>query len=153
MPKSEDSSAAPIALRDAGPTLLAVLGHGDFPDVDNDAVSRRIDQAMLEATSPEALIAAGATVSLDELLGVPLQVEGAVPRPSEYQEDGLAGYLLLDVTRLDSGERIVVSTGAENIVKRVAIASDRGWLPISFKVERSEHKTSAGYYPLLVKPL
>lgn len=134
-----------------GPMMLAVLGKGEFPAVDNSAVRLRIVSQILNATTPEEIVNAGKAEGLEQYLGRPLEVHDAVARPSTIEGDGMAGFLVMDCVTLDDGERAIITTGAENVVLRVAAAADRGLLPIRFKVRRSGRPTEAGYFPFIVE--
>lgn len=155
MPKTEelDTTGPGGAIAEVGPVTAALMGHGDFPEMDGEAISARIFQEMLKAETPEQLNAVGSTTPLETLLGVPLEVREVAPRPAQLDTaGGLVGYVVAAATRLDNGEDVIFSTSAYNVAMRLAIAADKGFVPgYRFKVVKSEKPTEQGFYPLLVQ--
>lgn len=136
-----------------GPLVQAVLGLVPAPPQDTDAARRRINESLLMATSPEQLINGGKALSFDDLFGVPVEVHDFTLLPSQLAGEGPGVFMVLEALRLDTGEQVVISTGAENVMMRLAIAKEREWLPIAFKVRRSEKETARGFNPYIVESI
>lgn len=117
---------------------------------DDDAVQERILRSILSATTREDLANAGGTVSTEDLLNVELRCHAIHPAESTF-EDGPGFFLHVDVETIANGDRVTLSTGAQDIVAKLVTASKRGWLPFDFTLYRSENRTKAGYYPIFMR--
>src|SRR5262245_59302930 len=96
------------AIAEVGPVTAALVGRGEFPEVDAAAISARILEEMLRAETPEQLNDVGATTPLETLLGVPLEVREVMPRPSRLDTaSGLVGFVVAAATRLDDGTDVI----------------------------------------------
>jgi hypothetical protein len=134
-----------------GPMMLAVEGRGSLPEIDSESIRQRINDRMLAARSPEELVKAGQAYSLDDLAGVPLEVHSVILRKSGFEGEGLDVYVIADAIEGVDGKQIVFTTSAENVVRQLAIAHDRGWLPYKFKVRKADKPTDRGFYPWIVE--
>ena len=129
-----------------------LLGSADIPEVVSDPaqVSREIMAQLLAAESDEELEQMGAAIGWRELEGVPVEIKGFNWRPSTFEEGG--GHRVFFVvrgTRLDTGENVVLTTGAGNVLAQLANMAKRGTLVGAVRaIHRAEKPTSNGYYPL-----
>lgn len=139
------------ALDKIGPMGRVLMGFEPPQPLDPEHVSTRIRERVLKAETPEELFAAGKAWNFDDLLGEPLEVKSAYLLPSRLEGKGPRVFMVLELTNLRTGEEIVASTSAQNIMDSVAVASDRGWAHFRFKVRRAEHQTTAGYLPYIVE--
>ena len=119
-------------------TVLAALADPSivltFPTEDNEAISRRIEAQTLEATSAAELFGGGEDVlHARDMIGRPLQFLSVEWRPSDLEGEGLPFYALVKVADTQ-GEVRLMSTGARNIVLKLAKAQAAGWLPQWLKV-------------------
>lgn len=151
-PQTSGTSSSTFEL--VGEVAAALLGRGDFPQIDSDAISARILEQMLRAETPEQLNNVGGTTPMEELEGVPLEVNEVMARQSRLAGEGLAGFLVVSATRLDDGSAVIFTTSAYNVAMRIAIAADKGFVPgYKLKVRRSEQETERGFYPYVVENL
>jgi hypothetical protein len=148
---AERDKNVPADFAGAGPTTLAVMGFADPPELDPESVAARIAKQLLSAESAEDLTKTGQTWSFADLLGVPVEARSVVVQRSTLEGDGPGTYMLIEATNLTSGEDIVITCGAMNVMQRLAIANDRGWLPFRFKVKKSDEPTQRGFNPYIME--
>lgn len=105
-----------------------------IPDADagDDAQARIVGQLLTAETVEQLLTPAGGT-GLDELVGRPIVIHDARKTPSD-KPDGCGWWLLLDVEDSSTGKRMIVDSGATNVVAIVAKAYSAGWLPLACKL-------------------
>lgn len=120
--------------------------------VDDDDVQERILTAILKATTPQDILAAGNAVPATELLNVPLMIEGI--RASESTLDGANDfYLHVDAVVIANNDRITFSCGAQDVCVKLVQLARHGFLPMKAKIEQAAKATKKGYFPLFLRPL
>lgn len=117
---------------------------------DEAEVQDRILRNILTAPSPDDLADAGGAVKAADLLNVHLRAHALHPAESSY-ESGPGWYLHVDVETVSNGDRMTMSTGAQDVIAKLVQAARRGWLPFDFKLERSAKATKAGYFPIFMR--
>jgi hypothetical protein len=126
-----------------------LLGDSELPDVVDDPgeISREIMAQLLAAESDEELEAVGTATGWRTLPGVPMQLHGFQWRPSTYEE-GAPIFFVVNATRLDSGERVVLTTGSGNILAQLCNMARRGTLVGAVRaLEISDEPTKQGFRP------
>jgi hypothetical protein len=114
---------------------------------DPDEVAARIAARDLGATSPQDLFGGSASVlHSKDYINKPFRLDGVEWRPSDFDGDGQPFYAVLTITTAD-GTREVMTTGAAGIMRKAAVAADKGWLPQWVKIVEG-NQTSGGYKPL-----
>lgn len=126
-------------------------GRVEPPPIDTAALNERITKAMLEAETPEEALRAGATYAFEDgLMGVPVEVRDIAFRPSTLAGD-VKVYGLIDAYNLATGEDVIVTCSALQVLRTIAVYKLKGWLPAAFIVERSESKTAEGFTPYTIR--
>lgn len=126
-----------------------LLGDAELPDVVDDPaeISREIMAQLLAAESDEELEAVGSATGWRELAGVPMELHGFRWRPSSYEE-GAPIFFVVNATRLDTGERVVLTTGSGNILAQLCNMARRGTLVGAIRaLEVSDTPTRQGFRP------
>lgn len=120
---------------------------------DPDSISRSIIAQLLAADSDEALQDFGNAVGWRELLEVPCELHGFNWRVSDYAE-GAPIYFIVSATRLDTGERVTLTTGSLNVLAQLSNMARRGTLVGGiWQLHEADKPTKAGFKPLwLVQP-
>lgn len=120
---------------------------------DPDSISRSIIAQLLGADSDEALQDFGNATGWRELLDTPIELHGFRWRVSDYQE-GAPIYFIVSGTRLDTGERVTLTTGSLNVLAQLSNMARRGTLVGGiWQLHEAEKPTKAGFKPLwLVQP-
>lgn len=122
------------------------------PPVDGAKINARITEQMLKAETPEEALKAGATASFEDgLLGVPLEVRDLIFRKSTLEGD-IPVYALIDATRLDTGDDLIVTCSAGQVLRTLGTFKVRDWLPTAFVVRKAENKTAGGYTQYVIDP-
>lgn len=134
-----------------GPLVKAVMGQGPVPPQDTEATRARMNQQLLDAKTPEELVKGGKAESLKNLLGVPLEVHDFMLSPSTLKGEGPPVFAIVEAVRGDDGSQVIFTTSAENVLLRLAVAKEREWLPLRFKVTQSEKESSGGFHPYQVE--
>lgn len=130
-----------------------ILTTGEAPPEivdDPNEISREIIMQLLAAETDEQLESFGAAVGWRELEGVPVEIRGFRWRRSDFEE-GAAVYVIVNATRLDNGEAVVLTTGSANVMAALSNMARRGTLIGAVRVLERGEKTKAGYYPLWLK--
>jgi hypothetical protein len=126
-----------------------LLGAKELPEVVDDPaeISREIMAQLLAAESDEELETVGSATGWRELAGVPVEIRGFRWRPSAYEE-GAAIFFVVNAIRLDTGERVVLTTGSGNILAQLCNMARRGTLVGAVRaLEISETTTKQGFRP------
>jgi len=126
-----------------------LLGDADLPDVVDDPaeISREIMAQLLAAESDEELEAVGQATGWRELPGVPMELHGFRWRPSSYEE-GAPVFFVVNATRLDTGERVVLTTGSGNILAQLCNMARRNTLVGAVRaLEVADQPTKQGFRP------
>ncbi len=130
--------------------ILITNEHVEAFDDDPDKMAAEIVAQILAAESDEQLNAmqGGNAVGWQELLDVPVRVEGFRWRPTDYEE-GSSLYFVVFAYRVDDGEPIVLTTGSRNILAQLVNKAGRGVLTGTVvKAVKSKKATKRGFYPL-----
>lgn len=126
-----------------------LLGTKDVPDVVDDPaeIQREIMAQLLGASSDEELEQVGNAIGWRELAGVPMELHGFRWRPSTYEE-GAPLFFVVDATRLDTGQRVALTTGSGNILAQLTNMARRGTLVNSIRaLEIADTPTKQGFRP------
>lgn len=143
MPQKKHDDEAGAGLATTGTDVVEIIGDDELeiveaavrgnrdveltvvsPDEAADAIVARI----LEATSAEEAFTPQKTTPAGELFGVPLEFTGVQWLNSKYQE-GAGVYALAQATRLDDGERLLVTTSARNALAQLLVCAKLGAFP------------------------
>lgn len=126
-----------------------LLGDAELPDVVDDPaeISREIMAQLLAAESDEELEAVGEAIGWRELPGVPMELHGFRWRPSSFEE-GAPVFFVVNATRLDTGQRVVLTTGSGNILAQLCNMARRGTLVGAIRaLEIADTPTKQGFRP------
>lgn len=126
-----------------------LLGTKDVPDVVDDPaeIQREIMAQLLDAKSDEELELVGQATGWRELPGVPMELHGFRWRPSTYEE-GSPLFFVVDAVRLDTGQRVALTTGSGNILAQLTNMARRGTLVGAIRaLEISDTQTKQGFRP------
>lgn len=126
---------------------------------DPDEISREIMLRLLSAETDAELESFGSAVGWRDLMGVPIEIKGFTWRPSKYDgEDsegatGPAVFFVVQGTRLDTGEPVVLTTGSGNVLAQLVNMAKRRTLVGAVRMIEEGSKTTRGFNPLwLVTP-
>lgn len=121
-----------------------------IPETDDEDASERIVLQLLGATDAAELNAPWDSAPAEELAGKRLRIDTIERRPSDFQ-DGLGVYLVCKGLILDTGEKLVFTTGAISIVAQLVRAHFLGGLPAICELVIAERPTKKGYRPQHLK--
>lgn len=99
--------------------------------------------AILSKMTIEEVLTPASATALGELEGRPIIIHD-VRRVEGGQNADLGFFLLVDVEDESTGNRMVCSTGAMNVVAQLAKAVEFDALPLSCQVKVTESKSNAG---------
>ncbi len=130
-----------------------LLGEAEIPAVVDDPaqISKEIIAQLLAAESDEELEQVGAAQGWRDLAGVPVEIRGFKWRPSSFEE-GAPVFFVVSGTRMDTGERVVLTTGSGNVLAQLANMARRQTLVGAIRaVEIADKPTKAGFRPYWLK--
>lgn len=116
-------------------------------------MSREIVAQLLGAESDEELESFGNAIGWRDLQGVPMELHAFRWRPSDFAgEGGASVYFVVEATRLDEGERVILTTGSRNVLAQLTNLAKRGRIPGAVRMlTKADKATRAGFYPLWLK--
>ena len=126
-----------------------LLGEAEVPAVVDDPaeISKEIIAQLLAAESDEELELVGSATGWRDLPGVPIELHSFKWRPSGFEE-GAPVFFVVSGNRLDTGERVVLTTGSGNVLAQLANMAKRGTLAGAIRtVEISDKPTKNGFRP------
>jgi len=127
-----------------------LLGEAEAPQVVDDPgeISKEIIAQLLAAESDEELEQVGAAIGWRTLLGVPVEIRNFSWRPSAFDESGPTVFFVVQGTRLDTGENVVLTTGSGNVLAQLVNMAKRGTLvgAVRMAVE-ADSPTKSGFKP------
>jgi hypothetical protein len=133
-------------------TVINLLKEGktDFsislPVQDSAEVAMRIAARDFAASSVEELFGGKDAISARDYVGRPFTVVDVEFLPSELPDSPLPFFAVIHGADLE-GEGVTITTGAATIVRKIAVAKARGWLPVTLKITQDK-TTENGYRPL-----
>lgn len=128
--------------------LTPMLVGDQMPEfVDPEQASRDIVRRILEAEDLDALFEQAGTIGCDDVLGKPLSFRDFRPMRSAFEE-GAGMYFVVDAADLETGEQLVISCGARNVMAQLYRAKQLGALPLNAAIVKAPRPTANGYYPL-----
>lgn len=122
--------------------------------VDDPALmAKEIVAQLLGAETDEELESFGEAIGWRDLQGVPIEIHGFRWRPSEFQgEGGASVFFVVEGTRLDDGDRVVLTTGSRNVLAQLTNLAKRGRIPGAIRmITKADKATKQGFYPLWLK--
>lgn len=121
-----------------------------LPQQKPEDIAARIAARDFSAQTADELFGGNEAESSKEWIGRPFHLVDVEFLPSDIPDAPLPFFALLKVATLD-GESKTITTGAATLVRKVAVAKAKGFLPLTLKIVEG-NKTANGYTPLdLVK--
>lgn len=116
-----------------------------LPRADEEGGARMLE-AILNASSPEALNAVTEGIDSAKLAGEELVMESLSISPSDHA-GGLGFFLVVKGIRVATGEPVTFTTGSMQTVAGLVRAHAQGWLPMAAKIVVADKPTKNGFYP------
>lgn len=131
-----------MATRNESLSLLS--DSGQLSAEDRAAIAARIDERVMNAQSVEELFGKSSALDLTDIEGESVTVTHVriLESAEQYRGKGLGVYMAIELA-----DGRVVTTGAEGVVKRLAVAAERGWLPVTVRFYPAPRPTAAGFVP------
>lgn len=138
----EDLDSGKVLAYLSDPSSIQIQAFQQDPEL----IRQRIESQLLSASSIEELLGEREVIQGKSHINKPFQLLSVEWRSSDYEGDGLPFYAVAQITDYD-GTMHTLSCGARSVVQKMAILSDRGWLPAWVKITEGK-ATEAGYKPL-----
>lgn len=116
-----------------------------IPDAEGEG-AERILEALARAESPQELDAPWRSGDLVAYQDQELVILAARKQPSDFV-GGLPWFLVIDAAAVETGEKVVIVTGAVDVVAQVAMLVSKDWLPYIVIPRVADRPTRNGYYP------
>lgn len=121
-----------------------------IPELDDEDASERIILQLLAASDVSELNAPWDSASAEDLAGKRIRIDTITRQQSDFT-DGLQVYLVCKGLNLETGEKLVFTTGAISIVAQLVRAHFLGGLPAICELVIAERPTKKGYRPQHLK--
>lgn len=147
---SSDLAAMPDVLAELERILITNERVEDVASEDDaDRIASEIIAQILAAGSDKELdMMQGGAIGWRDLLGVPVELIGFRWRPSSF-EDGSSLFFVVLGNRLDTGDPVILTTGARNVLAQLVNRAQRGTLTGAIvKLVEAPKATRNGFKPL-----
>lgn len=111
---------------------------------------RQIIAQLLDAQTDDELENFGNAIGWRELMEVPIEIRNFRWLPSTYEE-GPAVFMVVQGTRLDTGESVVLTIGGANVMAQLANLAKRDRLVGAIRELTEGTKTRQGFTPLWLR--
>lgn len=125
---------------------------GDDLVEDPTEAQRSIVQRILKGATFDEIFGETEAVHARDLLDEPLSIRGFKLAKGDF-EDGLGYFAVIDAMAMKTGEVIVVTCGATNVLAQLYAAQRAGLFPIDVRFTEPEKATAKGYKPLWLRKL
>lgn len=115
-------------------------------DLDPEDASVAIIAEVLAADTLDDLIGSRDTVSSKNYVGVPFTLTAVKFQRSTLDGEGPGFYAVLSGADAD-GQKVVITSGARQIMAQAWKMRDKGWLPADVQVGQSARPSAAGFFP------
>lgn len=108
---------------------------GSLAQVDDpEQIQRAILERLMTAETLEQVLREDETVATKALVGKPLRITDCRVMQSSF-DGGMGVYLIAEAIDMDTGELIVINTGATKIVGQLIRIKQQGWFPVEVTVK------------------
>lgn len=145
------ATAGDVAVQADDSLLATIEAMGVDLDIDPGDMAEQITKRLLTAESLDDLLSPQEAEKADDWIGKAIEVHGGRWMRSDYDE-GAPVYLLIDAVDVESGERVLITCGARNVMAQVMRMHQQGWLPAKVKITRARRASKAGFFPLWLEP-
>lgn len=128
-----------------------ILEPDQMQESDPEEATRAILARILTSETAEDVLATSTAVHAQDLLGVPLEVQGIKWQRSDFQE-GTSCYVVMQVTDLNDQTRKVVTCGGKNVMTQLLKLQMLGAFPARARIAKALKPTRNNYYPLWLEP-
>lgn len=146
-PPATSEAAVPVPVRQVKGDVItyfeAILT--EIPDAGGEGVENILEQiaAANDVTGLDEPWRAG---GLGKYVDRPLRIDGIRKLPSDFGS-GLSYFLVVDGADLETGEKVVATTGSMSVVGQLAKAWALGAFPCVVIPRLAKRKTKDGFYP------
>lgn len=149
-----ETETLPAVRADVAELHAILMDELEPPEISTDpeAIQREIMEQIWNATSDEELSLVGQATPWQDLIGVPVEITSFNWRKSQYDQ-GAKVFFVVRATRLDDGERLVLTTSGKNVIMALANIARRDAFPFRGQLLKAEKPTAAGYHPLWLVPV
>lgn len=147
--RTPDEVMVPGQLPEAVAKDVAEFVTGQFMEGQDDPerVGLLITAQILNAATPEEVLASSEATGLRQFLDRPFSLESVDFQRSEY-EQGQPFYVVMKGADLVTGEAVVLTTGSRKVTAQAFQLARRGWLPAKVVAKQATRPTRDGYFPL-----
>lgn len=119
---------------------------------DPEVAQRRIIEQIIASKSMGEAMAETTALHARDLLNEPLTVHGFKIAKGDF-EDGMGYFAIIDATVHATGERVVITCGATNVLAQLYVGQRTNGFPVDGRFAEPEKATARGYKPLWLRPL
>lgn len=145
MPKTEEQAPSTdmAVIPKRGRGLMQSLG---LKLADPAEIQWEVAERLALAQTPEELFGDNGPMGLREHLNQPFMIKRVRYLPGRF-EQGAGFYALINAADPDTGEALLFTSGAMNVLVQLARAEQMGWLDRPVTAREAETPTADGYKP------
>lgn len=113
-----------------------LTGARELAPEDSTAITRSIMERALRADTVEDIFAEEGTIATKDYVGIPIQVNGVKLNEGELEGEPSV-YMLVEALNLNTGEVVILNTGAPNIMAKLYRLHQLEKLPIKVAVKEA----------------
>lgn len=142
---TDDDTGTDLVLAENRDNVIALLsGLKEMELTDSTEINAAAIRRILLAEDEDEAFAEVETVNCETIEGRPFEVESARLLPSKYN-NGKGAFLAADVTMLDTGEKVILTTSAARPAARIAWLTMHGKLPRQCLITVVSEATANGH--------
>jgi hypothetical protein len=115
-------------------------------------ISLEIALSILEGETVSDVFDRPAPVGTEEVIGQALRIQ-RVRWMQSQKNANVPIYALIEAVDADTGEKVLITCGATNVVAQLIAAEEHDWLPLDVMFTVPKDPTARGYYPVTLRKL
>ena len=153
MASKSDTTSTDLVVLDTDQVHEILTGNEpvDFDSMVSDPaeVQKGMVARILAAESADDALTQGETIAARDIVGLPIEITGVRWLRSRVENaSGIPVYAAIDATDGTTGEKLVVTCGALQVIAQLVRFSQLDAFPLVAKFGTTEKPTAQGYYPL-----
>lgn len=147
--KASDTAVVAVAPSDELRAMLQDMA--DQVNVTDSDAGQAIIERILAADTVDDVWANTEAIHARDFLGRAMRLNGFTWQKSDY-DDGPGAYAVLDAMDYQTGNKVVITCGARQVLAQLWKLRQLGVLPCDVSIQQTARPTDSGYFPLFLRP-